>query len=323
MKNIKQIFKIRSYFCLIFIFAALFSILPESVMASELYFESSNAEYHPGDTFIADLKINNQKECINAISADIKFSEDLLEAVDFIKSDSILVFWVGDPSIRGELGSVSFTGGIPGGYCGKAGEDSGSGDIIGKIVFKVKEGGAGDLKLAEIKFLETSEVFLNDGLGTKANLSFKRLDLKITGSASQTGDEWREEKASDIIPPEPFTIEIVADPKVFEGRYFAVFNASDKQTGVDHYEVRENNGSWIKAESPYLLKDQSLKNSLEVKAVDKAGNERLADPDKKKIEQKTEPGYLSDFYYIFIAFLSASLFLLIIKTITSGIRSKK
>ena len=32
---------------------------------------------------------------------------------------------------------------------------------------------------------------------------------------------------------------------------------------------------WERAESPYLLKDQSLKSIIKVKAVDKAGNEKI------------------------------------------------
>ena len=33
---------------------------------------------------------------------------------------------------------------------------------------------------------------------------------------------------------------------------------------------------WVEAESPYVLKDQSLNSTIRVKAIDKAGNETIA-----------------------------------------------
>jgi hypothetical protein len=63
---------------------------------------------------------------------------------------------------------------------------------------------------------------------------------------------------------------------VFGGLYYIVFSTVDKQSGVDHYEVFEN-GAWEKVVSPYKLPDQSLKSEIKVKAIDKAGNERVGD----------------------------------------------
>ncbi len=90
----------------------------------------------------------------------------------------------------------------------------------------------------------------------------------------------------DNIPPEPFTPEIYRDPTF--NKWFLRFNARDNQSGIDHYEVLERkefnlfglkfNGlsSWIKTESPYLLKDQKLKSYIYVKAFDRANNERIS-----------------------------------------------
>lgn len=51
--------------------------------------------------------------------------------------------------------------------------------------------------------------------------------------------------------------------------------SNDKQTGIDYYEVKEGEGNWVKTESPYLLKDQARQSVIQVKAVDKASNERI------------------------------------------------
>ena len=87
-------------------------------------------------------------------------------------------------------------------------------------------------------------------------------------------DEWQEELEKDTIPPEAFEIELYQDPSIFGGKYFIVFSTTDKQTGIDHYEVKEGKRKWQEAESPYLLGDQKLESIIKVKAVDKAGNER-------------------------------------------------
>ena len=61
--------------------------------------------------------------------------------------------------------------------------------------------------------------------------------------------------------------------------------AQDKGSGNDHYEVAEKRGEeiqtyeklrWKEVLSPYVLEDQELKSTLYVKAVDRAGNERIA-----------------------------------------------
>ena len=59
--------------------------------------------------------------------------------------------------------------------------------------------------------------------------------------------------------------------------YFLVFSGIDKQTGIDYYEVKEGQGNWKRAEFPYVLEDQTLQGIIEVRAVDKAGNERIAE----------------------------------------------
>ena len=85
------------------------------------------------------------------------------------------------------------------------------------------------------------------------------------------------EMKADTEPPEDFTPAIVNDPNVFDGKYFLVFATQDKGTGVDHYEVREGRWGWFReAESPYLLKQQKISRDVYVKAVDSAGNERIA-----------------------------------------------
>jgi len=88
----------------------------------------------------------------------------------------------------------------------------------------------------------------------------------------------------DATAPEPFEAKVGRDPATMEGKYFLSFAANDKASGVDYYEVFEGRkerfkpeivGVWKKAKSPYVLDDQSLDSVIRIKAVDRAGNERI------------------------------------------------
>lgn len=96
------------------------------------------------------------------------------------------------------------------------------------------------------------------------------------------GEDWQKEVSRframiDATPPEEFEPQIGQDPAVFEGKYFLSFATTDKTSGADHYEIKEGKGEWRIGNSPYLLEDQSLRNKILVKAVDKAGNERIVE----------------------------------------------
>lgn len=259
------------------------------VQAAVLYLEPAQGEYQSGDTFMVDVRIDTEDECINTVEANLSFSQALLKAVDFSQGNSILTLWVTLPSFNQEAGLISFSGGIPGGYCGQIPGDIGESNLLGKIIFRVvpREVPGGS---AEVVFRDDSQVLLNDGLGTPAKLTTKGAIFEILEKTEILKDEWQEELEKDNIPPEPFKIEINQDPAIFEGKYFITFSTTDKQTGIDYFEVAEvrpgaeprgmgrgTTLNWKKGDSPYLLENQDLKSIIKVRAVDKAGNERIAE----------------------------------------------
>ena len=106
----------------------------------------------------------------------------------------------------------------------------------------------------------------------------------------------------DSTRPEEFRPEIGEDPSIFEGKYFLSFATTDKTSGIDYYEILEidergfkrgtkKEAEWKMGESPYLLEDQSLQSIIKVKAVDKAGNEKIAEiiPPEKPFPYWTIP----------------------------------
>ncbi len=288
MEDFKIKINKRIYFkaVLLSVFSLVFCL---PVFATFLYLDPPSGEYYSGDTFIGNVRIDVNEECINTVKANLSFSKDILEVIDFSKGNSILSLWVEDPEINQDLGLISFAGGIPGGYCGRIPGDPGISDLLGKIIFKIKENGSFEkIQSIKIEFLDDSKVLLNDGKGTPAKLTTKGAVFTILAKSFdhiQDENEWQKELEEDKILPEPFIIEVRQNETLFDGKYFLIFSTTDKQTGLDHYEIAEAKVvgeqlqplEWEIGTSPYLLKDQDLQSIIKVKAVDKSGNERIVE----------------------------------------------
>ena len=344
MKNYNL--KFKTFYFLTFVFSFSFLIFPLVVRSATLYLLPQSQTIYKNDTFLVEVRLDTEGEEINTVEVSLTFPLNLLEVFDLGKGGSVLNLWVEEPSITND--TVSFIGGIPGGFKGDG--------LIGKITFLGKEIGEG-----VVNFKENSQILLNDGKGTPAPLSFSEgnylviekpeglpeissksnpdqnkwsksnnlhlhwdlvegaeysfllsydplaepdeipdkpegeliwmgdmeyKDLEdgiyyFTLKQKLPGEDWSESISYramiDVTPPEEFTLEISQEPTVFEGKYFLSFATTDKTSGIDHYEVREGKGDWKIAESSYLLEDQSLKSIIRVKAVDGAGNERIAE----------------------------------------------
>jgi len=230
-----------------------------------IYPEISKNSFQKGEIIFVPIYLDTQNEEINALEVKVKFSSNL-EFRDYFEGKSIISFWIEKPHLISN--EVIFSGIIPGGFVGKRAE-------IINLVFKAKEAGE-----AKIDVSLQSKVLLNDGLGTEAKLIAKNVSLQVLPSEIKTKYEIK-----DNFPPEPFKIYLVRNPNVFDGKYYIVFEAKDKQTGIAYYEITEKPILWGKidfsslqfkqAQSPYVLEDQSLRSYIVVKAVDRAGNERI------------------------------------------------
>lgn len=247
----------------IIIFLFLFSIT-NVVSAAELFFEPKSQELGIGQEFQVNLMIDPQGKEINVISTTLSFPENLVEAVKIDDGNSILTLWVEKPTLR--QGKISFAGIVPGGFIGILGPYEGAlpGKVLG-IVFKTKALGKGEINIKD------AEVLLHDGLGTKAKTSMINFQFSVRKDIEVIPPK----PIFDLTLPEPFTPEITKHPEIFEGKYFLVFFTTDKESGIDYYEVKEGKRGWQRAESPYLLQDQTLRSRVYVKAVDRAGNERI------------------------------------------------
>jgi len=275
-------------------FIVLFSAfaIPIFAHAAQIYLDPATGKYPPGVTFAVNIRLNSQGQCINATEVDLSYPANLLKAVGVSDGNSIITLWVNEPTIYSSFGLISFIGGLPGGYCGRVSGDPSLSNQLATIYFTFPTSTAGVpsstlFQAAHLSFLSSTQAVLNDGLGTLAPLQ--------TASATYTSQPLKgnyvsvnalqEAIQNDTTPPEPFTVGIYHDPSLFNGQWFAVFSTVDKETGIDHYEVAEipssqlntpqNEWPWIRAVSPYLIKNQGLNDIIAVRAIDLAGNIRV------------------------------------------------
>lgn len=255
------------------ILVILCTLVPAFASAATLYLDPATGTYGPGDTFLVNVRLDtDDSQCINAAHVEVDYPTATLRAVDFGRGSSIFSLWISDPQINTASGTVAFDGGVPGGYCGRIPGDPAISNILGTVVFTVV---GSSTKTASIGFSPDSLLYQNDGLGTVVTPSLKDATITISPTPVLGGNNpWIAEVSADTIPPEPFVVHVESTRGVFDGKYYIVFSTVDKQSGLDHYEIYED-GAWNRVTSPYVLKDQSLKSGIQVRAIDKAGNIRM------------------------------------------------
>ncbi len=261
---------------------ALFSTLPAS--GAGLLFGVHNPQVGVGQVFEVGVFLNTEGAELNAVEGSIVWSKDSFNLEEVRDGNSIVSLWVERPALRADGGGVHFTGVLPGGFVGTRGY------LFSVILQPERVGQAGISTTAE-------QLLLNDGQGTAAPITRAPLKVMVVAQAKTPGFL----PPYDAEAPEPFTPELARDPGVFGGQWFVVFATQDKGSGLSHYEVQEkpeysiqnlgfrdlpfvffptsyilNPNSWRVAESPYRLRDQGLHSSLWVRAIDRAGNVRLA-----------------------------------------------
>lgn len=148
----------------------------------------------------------------------------------------------------------------------------GENGLILSVLFRAKKPGGGRIAIRGMKVLK------NDGAGAAAAAITSDFQFSIAQGDSAVVNK----KESDREPPETFRPEVARDEALLGGKWFLVFATQDKESGIDHYEVKESRQriftlfqKWSRAESPYILRDQELRSNIFVKASDRAGNKRI------------------------------------------------
>ena len=239
-----------------------------SVLAAQLLFTPEQLTVGIQQQFFIEFFLSTKdSENINAIEGTLLYPHDLLDLKEIQDGNSIINFWIERPN-RDTLGRIRFSGITPGGYQGQQG-------FIFGMTFQAVTSGDGVIEIREQNVLQ------NDGNGMSANVEISHFQFSISQQI-QNSKLHIPNSLIDTDPPEAFTLEIARDPHLFDNKWFVVFATQDKGSGIDYYEVQEQqdrmiqSSSWIRAQSPYVLQDQGRTSSLWVRAVDNAGNIRVA-----------------------------------------------
>ncbi len=281
-----NLFRISFFFCFFFLFL-------HDAHAATLYIDPTKADLNRGDSITVSVRLDTDEgECVNVVNGVVSYTDNI-QPVDISRGSSIFSMWVEEPVINKESRTITFAGGIPNGYCGRIPGDPRLTNNVVDLVFQspglqigTTEGG----NEASISFNEQTQVLLNDGFGSIAPLQLFGTSITLAREpGSELKNEWQGVVATDEIPPEGFSIALERTENAFSNDYFITFNTTDKQSGIDHYEVIEEplssynlflwgaeTAPWVEARSPYVLTDQSLNSTIRVKAIDKAGNEYIA-----------------------------------------------
>ena len=261
-------------------FATLFVIgIPLFVNAASFYFTVPKDVVFVGEDFEVTLMLDPEGETLNTLAGKIKLPKDTFFLRDFHTGDSIVDLWVENP--KEENGTVTFSGIIPGGFDGIH-EAFMTASAPGKVLTLLMRAHAPGTAVFS---LENPVLLAHDGKGTSVTptLTEGKIVVQKGNEEKQAGRETGQE-AVDMVPPELFQVTVTRDPALYDNKWTAVFATQDKETGVDYYEIAEQRTGdtqseaeldWVRAESPYELRDQERTSVVYVKAVDAAGNVRI------------------------------------------------
>ena len=205
--------------------------------------------------------IMQSKASVNAIEG-IVHVEQGASATDINDAGSMVQFWITKPSQDTEKHTLNYAGIIPGGWSGEG------------VVMRWRSNAA---PRAFVVDDTATHALLNDGAGTADALNIP--------ASKPMPQQFALNKEPDTIPPKPFTPEQVTLPTDIGEQPMVVFEAHDNETGVAHYEIAYADRvvdldspllHWVSVVSPTPLPEQAKGAFVYIKAVDMAGNSRIA-----------------------------------------------
>jgi hypothetical protein len=261
MKNNTLLFIKYGLFSGSIIFASLF-LFSQPTLAASLLFSSSIPDGHVGlhQMFKVSVKLDPEGEVINSLETRIFYPHDLLKLSGIEDGSSFISMWL--ERAHEENGVISLSGIVPRGFNGNISDLEYSkfspGDVVTLTFEPIKAGTA-------VIGVSSSTALLNDGLGTKASLKYGSATISIGDYINNVVID-----NTDVTSPD-FTYAEAHYDTTLGGQYL-FFVASDKDSGIDHYEIKDGD-IWRIAQSPYLItQDVGV---YYIKAIDRAGNEKI------------------------------------------------
>jgi len=161
-RSFSQILMAKPYIIILifFLMSVAFVTLPLTAEAATLYLSPSSGSHYKGENFKINILVSSDI-AINGVSGVLDFPTQYIKVVSIDKGNSVLNFWVEEPSFSNAsaLGNIRFEGvALNPGFMG-------NGQNIATITFRADWQGTADLNFSQWSILA------NDGLGTDVNAS--------------------------------------------------------------------------------------------------------------------------------------------------------
>ncbi len=239
-------------------------LIPNWSQAGEFYMEVSDDSSSVGEPTRVVLFVNTTENA-NVVSGQLSFDTSAFAVSKITVGGSIVSFWIEKPSER-EDGLISFSGLVAGGFTATQAQ-------LFAVELIPQKVGESMLSLKNVSLLA------HDGLGSALPVTTQSLMIKVNEDSFVLNDS-----AKDTESPESFTPVVIQKDDWFDGKAVLVFDTTDKDSGIDAYYVKEvwyeffaPFVSWRLVNSPYVIKDQTLRSYIYIKAEDKAGNSEVVE----------------------------------------------
>ncbi len=161
-----------------------FSFLPNFVYAQsnidggtknnvQMYVSPRNGSFVVGSVFDVGIYIDTKNSSINALDLKVNFDPKKLAVAKPSGGTSIFGIWVEPPTYDNVKGYIKMSGVIPEGIVTSSG-------LITTMSFKVLASGTSNISIDPV-----TNVYNNDGIGSKANVSFGRSVLLFTNPMNE------------------------------------------------------------------------------------------------------------------------------------------
>lgn len=256
MKN--KLVKLNKHYLILF--SLMVFLCPYNSFAASIKISAESSVF-AGDTSILNVYLDTEGQVVNSIDGSLTLSDEQngnFEVQEISLVNSVFTMWPRKPSL--EVGNtISFVGGSPEGL-------SGSRLLLYKVIVKINAPGEFSVVPNETK------VYLHDGQGTLIQTNSPVSKIIVGEAKDDVQNKWQEIVSKDNIAPAPFSINLFKDQSLYDGKKFILFETTDSESGISHYEVKEGDYPFVRSGTTYLLIEQDSNKDVVVIAYDKAGN---------------------------------------------------
>lgn len=234
----------------------------QTSLAATAYLETPSSTITLGDTVLVTAHLDTSGVSANVVEGDLLITDKRSVIMrELSVAGANLSFWSRKPSWSEPSSTISFIGGVPGGF-------NQSNGLLFTVAFTANKAGV-------LTFTPAFTAYANDGKATVLPMTAKPLTLTIIDKNNpETKDAWKDVVAADNSVPELLTVDIGQDPDLFNGKLFLTLHATDNDSGIAYFEIKEGTADAIRTGNTYVLQDQSRKTPITVSVYDKAGNVR-------------------------------------------------